>query len=84
MSYIAGADVVGGAELIQQISSSGGGSISFSKCVAVPAMMPQLGRVARILGPKGLMPSPKLGTVTNDVAEAVRWAALCQCRHSAP
>ena len=76
--------MVGGPELVQQISSSGGGSISFGKCVAVPAMMPQLGRVARILGPKGLMPSPKLGTVTNDVAEAVRWAALMKCKQGAP
>ena len=59
---------MGATELIQQISSSGGGSLDFGKCVAVPGMMPQLGRIARILGPKGLMPNPKLGTVTHDVA----------------
>ena len=64
----AGADLVGGAEMIEKIS---GGWFDFDVIVATPNMMPLLGKVARVLGPKGLMPNPKTGTVTMDVAKAV-------------
>jgi len=64
----AGADIVGTDELIAQIQE---GNINFDTVIATPNMMGTLGRVARILGPKGLMPNPKTGTVTMDVAKAV-------------
>jgi large subunit ribosomal protein L1 len=64
----AGADLVGTDELIEQIKE---GIINFDTVIATPNMMGQLGKVARILGPKGLMPNPKTGTVTMDVAKAV-------------
>lgn len=64
----AGADIVGSAELIEQIQA---GNINFDIVIATPDMMGMLGKVARILGPKGLMPNPKTGTVTMDVAKAV-------------
>ena len=67
----AGASIVGGDELVQEIAASGGSSIKFNRCIASPSMMPKIGRIARILGPRGLMPNPKLGTVTEDVAGAV-------------
>ena len=67
----AGADVVGGAELVQSILDGGGGSLAFDKCIATPEMMPRLSKVARILGPRGMMPNPKLGTVTDNVGQAV-------------
>ncbi|TVU07800.1 hypothetical protein EJB05_41169 [Eragrostis curvula] len=69
----AGADVVGGDELIEEIRT-GGGKLSFDKCIATPMYMPRLSKVARILGPRGLMPNPKLGSVTNDVSAAVKAA----------
>lgn len=63
-----GADVVGAADLVAQIQ---GGWLDFDTAIATPDMMAQVGRVARVLGPKGLMPNPKTGTVTMDVTKAV-------------
>ncbi|KAF6176043.1 hypothetical protein GIB67_000137 [Kingdonia uniflora] len=68
----AGADIVGGDELIEEIRSGGGSKLNFDKCISTPNFMPRLGKIARILGPRGLMPNPKLGTVTNNVAGAVQ------------
>jgi large subunit ribosomal protein L1 len=65
----AGADIIGDDELLKQIQE---GKIDFDIVIATPDMMGVLGRVARILGPKGLMPNPKTGTVTQNVAEAVK------------
>lgn len=67
----AGADVVGADELAQKVQS---GDIDFDRCIATPDMMPVVGRLGKILGPRGMMPNPKLGTVTNDVTEAVQAA----------
>ena len=67
----AGADVVGAEDLVAKIKAEGASGISFDKAVATPAAMPLLGAIARILGPRGLMPNPKTGTLTNDVAAAV-------------
>ena len=64
----AGADLVGAEDLIEQIKS---GKIDFDRCIATPDMMGLVGQVAKVLGPKGLMPNPKLGTVTPDVKKAV-------------
>ncbi len=64
----AGADIVGAEDLLAQIQD---GKIDFDRVIATPDMMPLVGRVAKILGPKGLMPNPKVGTVTPDVAKAV-------------
>ncbi|AEJ23506.1 50S ribosomal protein L1 [Weissella koreensis] len=64
----AGADVVGGADLVKRIAD---GWLDFDVAIATPDMMAQVGRVGRVLGPKGLMPNPKTGTVTFDVAKAV-------------
>lgn len=65
----AGADIVGAENLVDSILA---GKIEFDRCIATPDMMGMAGRVARVLGPKGLMPNPKLGTVTIDVAAAVK------------
>lgn len=65
----AGADIVGGEEFINEIAS--GDKINFEIVVATPAMMPKLAKVAKILGPKGLMPNPKDGTVASDVKKTV-------------
>tara|TARA_Y100001970_G_scaffold15369_1_gene17276 strand:- start:6533 stop:7222 length:690 start_codon:yes stop_codon:yes gene_type:complete len=64
----AGADVVGENDLIETISK---GNLNFDLIIATPEMMPSIGKVAKILGPKGLMPNPKLGTVTDDIKTAV-------------
>ena len=65
----AGADLTGSDSLVNDITA---GKINFNKLVATPAMMPKMGKLGKILGPKGLMPNPKLGTVTNNVKSIVK------------
>src|SRR5499433_2468425 len=67
----AGADVVGAEDLVDKVSK---GEIDFDRCIATPDLMPLVGRLGKILGPRGIMPNPKVGTVTMDVTNAVKGA----------
>ena len=74
----AGAETVGGDDLIDKIKK---GELNFDKCISTPKMMVKVSSLGQILGPKGLMPNPKLGTVTNDIANAIKNVKLGQVEY---
>ena len=74
----AGAEIVGGDDLIENIKK---GELNFDKCISTPKMMVKVSSLGQILGPKGLMPNPKLGTVTNDVVNAIKNVKLGQVEY---